>query len=203
MTCFINVHHQVVYFPPVKNVSLLYLTCFKCLDNLAKLNPDSLPGTGALVFVYCFRVNQIHSALIPIHVSPLQSCASSRLHAAQLGNRRCNPDVHFLLAPPPPLSFFSLSRSYLFHMQNYIWHKCMQTPFLLQRNEFPSCIKRKTKKQNKCDSSELCCFYACGRVRLIPSLLSNHVSIKVKSCFLWSKDSARRVQLLKGLEKKQ
>lgn len=109
MTCFINVHHQVVYFPPVKNVSLLYLTCFKCLDNLAKLNPDSLPGTGALVFVYCFRVNQIHSALIPIHVSPLQSCASSRLHAAQLGNRRCNPDVHFLLAPPPiSLFFFSL-----------------------------------------------------------------------------------------------
>lgn len=39
-------------------------------------------------------------------------------------------------------------------------------------------------------------FSACGRVRIIPSLLSNHVSIKVKSCFLWSKNS-RHIQLLR------
>lgn len=44
-------------------------------------------------------------------------------------------------------------------------------------------------------------FSPCGRVCLIPSLLSNHVSIKVKSCFfLWSKSLARHIQLLRAGE---
>lgn len=36
--------------------------------------------------------------------------------------------VHSLFAPFP-------STSQLFHIQNYIWHKCIQTPFLLQREK--------------------------------------------------------------------
>ena len=134
----------------------------------------AFPTTGALAFVYCFRLNQIHSALIPIHVSALQSCASSRLHAAQLGNHRRNPDVHFLWAPPPlspSLPLLPVSHAKLHPAQMH----ANTVPVAEERISKLHKKKKKKKKQNKCDSSELCCFYACGRVLPNPKLV-------VKSC---------------------
>lgn len=74
----------------------------------------------------------------------------------------------------------------------------MQTLFPQQRNQF---FKLYLKKQVCLKWVAL--FLAGGRVCVIPSLLSNLVSVKVKSCFgffFWSKSLARLFQLLRAGE---
>lgn len=97
--------------------------------------------------------------------------------------------LHFLFAPSP--------HSYLFHMQNYIRHKCMQTLLLLERNKFSSYILKKKTSVTQ---------VSCVVLRLWEGL--SNPKLVVKSClhksevmfFLWSKNSARRIQLLKAGE---
>lgn len=89
-------------------------------------------------------------------------------------NLRCIVLVSSPPSNPPPLCL------QLFHMQNYILHKCMQTPFPQQRNQF---FESYLKKQVCLKWVAL--FLAGGRVCVIPSLLSNLVSVKVKSCFFF------------------
>ena len=166
----------------------------------------AFPTTGALAFVYCFRLNQIHSALIPIHVSALQSCASSRLHAAQLGNHRRNPDVHFLWAPPPlslSLPLLPVSHAKLHPAQMH----ANTVPVAEER--ISKLHKKKKKKKNKTSVTQASCVVSTlvGGSFQIPSLLSNHVSIKVKSCFFFcffffvEQGRGQTCSIIEGLEK--
>lgn len=143
-----------------------------------------LAGLRSLLFVYCSQMNQTHLSFIPIWIFH-----SSRAHPPgslqhSLGTTGVTRHA-FLVSPPlslsPILSCFTCKTT---SATNACKHcSCYgETNFQV--------ISKKT--------SVAVLFSACGRVRLIPRLLSNHVSIKVKSCFLWSKSPARHIQLLRA-----
>lgn len=111
-------------------------------------------------------MNWIHSAFLPIHIFFCMPLGVP-------GKQSCN---HFLFTQLSLLLTVSCATLHLAQMH-------ANTVSAREEWVFKLYLK------NKCDSSELC-------VRIIPSLLSNHVSLKVKSCFLWSKNS-RHIQLLR------
>ena len=84
---------------------------------------DRLSGISALLFVNCL----IQSSFIQI-----QALSFCTILSTQFRSHRCKC-VNFIFTPS--------HHSYLFHMQNYIWHKCMQTLFPLERNEVSSNIQ--------------------------------------------------------------
>lgn len=81
---------------PIFFFSLSEHYVFTCCSLLAQLSPDNLSIIRALSIVYCSQMNQIHSALVPLHVVLQQwlqtptDCAvptkTQRLQATNPGN---------------------------------------------------------------------------------------------------------------------
>ena len=113
---------------------------------------------------------------------PLVVCL---LCASPFGNPCCCCCVS---PPPPPLS-----------LSSFTCFTCKTTSGTNASKHCSCCRELSFQVESKSTSVTLL-FSACGSGRLIPNLLSNHVSIKVKSCFfsLRSENSARRVQLLRA-----
>lgn len=138
--------------------------------HLVKMNPDSLARIRALCYSRFF---------------PLVMCILTPSLCHSVSPKRAGvTDVHFLFTPAltVPVSHAKL------HLAQ------MHENIVSATEKWVFGIYLKTQVWLKW----AVLFCACGRVHLIPGLLSNHVSIKVKSCFfLWSKNSARRIQLLR------
>lgn len=129
-----------------------------------------LAGLRSLLFVYCSQMNQTHlfqSAFFPPVMRILPAHCNTVLGTTGVTR-------HAFLVSPHSLSLSPVLSCFT----------CKATSGT-NACEHCSCYRETNFQVISKKTSVAVLFSACGRVCLIPSLLSNHVSIKVKSCFLW------------------